>query len=36
LAAGKPERQVIEVVSAALIRLGVPEARRLETALASL
>jgi hypothetical protein len=36
LATGKPERQDIEAVSAALIRLGVPEARQLETALAGL
>jgi hypothetical protein len=36
LAAGKLERQGIDAVSSTLIRLGVPEARQLETALARL
>ena len=36
LAAHKPERQAIDAVLAVLVRLGVAEARVLETALASL
>jgi hypothetical protein len=35
LAADKPERQDIDMILAALVRLGVPEARQLETALAN-
>jgi len=35
LAADKPERQDIDVILAALVRLGVPEARQLETVLAN-
>ena len=35
LAADKPERQDIDVILAALVLLGVPEARQLETALAN-
>jgi len=34
LAADKPERREIDVILAALVRLGVPAARQLETALA--
>jgi hypothetical protein len=36
LSADKPDRQDIDVILAALVRLGVPEARQLEAALAAL
>ena len=36
LSASKPERQDIDVILAALVRLGVPEARQVESGLASL
>jgi hypothetical protein len=35
LAADKPERRGVDVILAALVRLGIPEARQLETALAN-